>query len=1134
MNPHLPNHPLIMNSQNTIDITIWNANGLRKQAIDSILTYTPTSSILFITETWLLPPNKYPTPWKQYHTYGRIPHPNSRRASMGISLLVNPDCPYHVYHLPDLDSPLAPYHLSCTIADILVHCVYLPPSISDNQALEILQNLPTNTPTTSRTIYCGDFNARIGTMVGDHRTSSRGRLLRTWLLESGLDLKNADLAYGKATYWRNSKSSIIDWFVSSGSFINPSMTVRDDLSLDSDHKIIHFTFTLDSPPNTSANSPQRKIWRLSRLKNSNIQEQYAQRFASNIQALRQKLAILLTIEDIQTSQIDDLSDELYEAIYEALDTSVGPKATPPKEAKWFWTPALQAAVKNREFCYRKWRRSVGTGKMIWWIRHQEARAHVRRAIDIRRRQTWRNFCEQLEQGEFTAALAKMKRIRRGRTLQPQYTHELGPQSTAETMATHLENTLAGNLLQPLGEPDTQNTIQSTHTAPSLPTTREKTPDDDPFNDALIAKAICEVPARKAPGIDHLRGEMLHPIVESLTPVLTALFRLCWRCSHTPEAWRIAQIIPIHKKGPTNDPANFRPISLTSIVRKILEHSLKQTLLDGSPMLDIAQGGFRESRSALDQALCLQELCSLHKKKHGKPPVLAFLDIRSAYDTVDRRIIWNALQPYSPPRLIALLKTLFDQVSVEVLLANDTSRRFPAHTGVLQGSVLSPFLYSIYINSLPILLRSVEEHLAPYATADASDSTTQRTNCLLYADDVALIGTQSTMPALLKACEDHSVKLGYRWNPTKCVVLHKEKKRTDRPPPLTLYGQSIPYDEYFTYLGIPFNSTGSIDTIRLIHKNTTGALNSIRTLNTIGVSPSGFDRLLSSRFYRQFIRPKMEYGLAITIFNVAQTKLLDAAQDQCLRLIYGSHRTASTAVMRHLANLPSMAERIMYLQARFLLRAYTLPEDTLLATIRPLLQNSPKSQWSKLEMTKLWNRLPEPKEALGTAGLRVHFRTFRNETLATCRNGNKAILLKACRPKLGIDPLMRVPMTREERSRCTRWRLGWLPGGKPTPCSRCRVGHTSRHHFITCFNTHIRLDVDNSTEDPVSHILNCLPHNPPRQPAQQAYWTRIWPVLHQILIEMDKAFHPESNYTAPPVNPNLPAPQNFLLWITMPR
>ncbi|KAG0774834.1 hypothetical protein G6F57_020386 [Rhizopus arrhizus] len=86
----------------------------------------------------------------------------------------------------------------------------------------------------------------------------------------------------------------------------------------------------------------------------------------------------------------------------------------------------------------------------------------------------------------------------------------------------------------------------------------------------------------------------------------------------------------------------------------------------------------------------------YRRRHNHYPVVAFLDIKSAYDTVDRRIIWQSMLASSAPlSLVSLLANMFDDVSVSVLLQNNVSDPFVPSTGVLQGSVLSSHLYSIY-------------------------------------------------------------------------------------------------------------------------------------------------------------------------------------------------------------------------------------------------------------------------------------------------------------------------------------------------------------------------------------------------------------------------------------------------------
>ncbi|OAD79871.1 hypothetical protein PHYBLDRAFT_139883 [Phycomyces blakesleeanus NRRL 1555(-)] len=127
-----------------------------------------------------------------------------------------------------------------------------------------------------------------------------------------------------------------------------------------------------------------------------------------------------------------------------------------------------------------------------------------------------------------------------------------------------------------------------------------------------------------------------------------------------------------------DLSSYRPISLTLVFRKLLERYLAVKLLQTMPELDIAQGGFRASCETLDQALCLHELIRMYFVPDPKqeqvliPSVVVFLDIKAAYD----------------------------------ILKNVVSRDISPRHDVLQGSILSPFLYSLFIDTLSHFLQGV--------------------------------------------------------------------------------------------------------------------------------------------------------------------------------------------------------------------------------------------------------------------------------------------------------------------------------------------------------------------------------------------------------------------------------------------
>jgi hypothetical protein len=130
-------------------------------------------------------------------------------------------------------------------------------------------------------------------------------------------------------------------------------------------------------------------------------------------------------------------------------------------------------------------------------------------------------------GEYTKATSKISRIRNHRTLRPTFSTPQGLQHAADTMASHLESVFSGQLLREVQRNNIYNPILPFEIECSI------TAED-------VQETIRSLSTKKAPGVDHLRNEMLRPIQHLLTPLLLSLFRLCWTWSYTPQSWCVAQ------------------------------------------------------------------------------------------------------------------------------------------------------------------------------------------------------------------------------------------------------------------------------------------------------------------------------------------------------------------------------------------------------------------------------------------------------------------------------------------------------------------------------------------------------------------------------------------------------------------
>lgn len=291
-------------------ISLWNARGLRNVTVHDVLSHVCNSYVLFITETWLYSPSLLPTNWKQFHALGREVKGANRRGEEGICAIVNPSCPYPVLQLPSISN----YALSLKVGNIRFHCFYLPPSMPDNQVFLLLDSIPL----LSNTFLIGDFNARVGELVGDYNSNPRGLQFLEWLLDRQLYVLNQSLSYGIPTFSTNRRSmvlvdgvytqvdttisSIIDLYVTNiepTSLQNSSMSIMSNLSLSSDHSLMTLSFDiasslLTSDNNESSGMAPRRLWNLSRLSKPDILKKYRTSFKTLVTPLQDTLSELVS------------------------------------------------------------------------------------------------------------------------------------------------------------------------------------------------------------------------------------------------------------------------------------------------------------------------------------------------------------------------------------------------------------------------------------------------------------------------------------------------------------------------------------------------------------------------------------------------------------------------------------------------------------------------------------------------------------------------------------------------------------------------------------------------------------------------------------------------------------------------
>jgi hypothetical protein len=332
--------------------------------------------------------------------------------------------------------------------------------------------------------------------------------------------------------------------------------------------------------------------------------------------------------------------------------------------------------------------------------------------------------------------------------------------------------------------------------------------------------------------------------------------------------------------------------------------------------------------------------------------MAFLDIKAAYDTVWREKLWEILARRGvDPAILKILQSLFDRCIAKISIKGTTSEPFWFMLGLLQGSVLSPSLFNYFIDDLPREIR----HLNNTETST------------LFADDIAIITKSlSQLLEILKTCEEFSNARHFKFDASKCEIIATPTAHYTEIRQIKMYRQRLTISKQFKYLGAIFDYDGFNPTLHTDHtlKKAHIRLNQLRS---IGLHGRGLAPTTAIYAYKVFIRPVLEYGLAIDSFPAHERKRLHRFQIKSLKLlntIFSTPHTTSQRALLLLTNLLPISSRNVILATKSWARMFDRAEDTnhfssyALSLLPDLHQYKPKVFSSPL-WKSLTNTVPLP-------------------------------------------------------------------------------------------------------------------------------------------------------------------------------
>ena len=441
--------------------------------------------------------------------------------------------------------------------------------------------------------------------------------------------------------------------------------------------------------------------------------------------------------------------------------------------------------------------------------------------------------------------------------------------------------------------------------------------DYTFSFEDIFDAVCGMKKGKCPDDDELYAEHFMHAPFILYIKLATLFNQMMTHSFVPIQFKSGTIIPLikDKSGSTCDVNNYRGITISPIASKVFEHVLKNKFAHHLGT-SFYQFGFKKGKSTMHALFCLRETINYYIS-HGSHVFCSFLDASKAFDRlVHSGLFIKLMQRGFPKSFLDILIYWYDGLVCRVRWDGVLSNWFNITAGVRQGGILSPDLYSIYVDDLISVLQS--SGIGCYVAKTFAAA-------LFYADDMCVLapsvnGLQKMLDLCARYCDEWDIRL----NPKKTKNMWFGKK-INLSHRLHMAGAPIEWVTQWKYLGVTLQND------KVFNCSVTEKVRSFyRALNSILRIEGRSDDMILLRLLETHCIPILTYGVeAIHVTNRDEKRPLRVAYNSVYRKLFNYRTYESVTALQHSLGRKTWEELIESRNTNFRVRAQSCPEDSLI-------------------------------------------------------------------------------------------------------------------------------------------------------------------------------------------------------------